>query len=338
MDNKPQVKAFYKVLEFKKDILDSRNVIFDRGYTLGFESAKDFLSLKTKYTSYLYAHPFAGKTSFIFDIYMHIAKKYKANIFIYSPESGNKNALAAYLVQVYLGKKLHGKNRKEATDEEWLEALTFIDKHFIILQPKMVGKDKIEFDAKEMFNQVHTAEKHYGIKANILLVDPYNMLQKNAEERKKSLADYTLENLTYINQVAEEMDIHIQIAMHLRGEEQSIIDKDTGVEYLPKPQPYKIANGQSVWRVAKTMVGMWRCPSGVIEKSSGLLYPENATDFFVQKQKVFGAGEVGSFRLFFDDERQKFYEIINGKKYYCGEYELRNNQPQSKPLPISNLF
>src|SRR5690606_32162769 len=66
---------------------------------------------------------------------------------------------------------------------------------------------------------------------------------------------------------------------------------------------------------------LWRCPAGVHEKSTGYPYPENATDITICKNKILGAGDIGQFRLYYNPERQKFYEIINGNKYYCGEYD-----------------
>ena len=321
-------KSYFRVNEFKKEVLDSRKVVFDRGYDIGFHSAKPYLSLKKKFTSFLYSHPFTGKTSFVFDIYIHIAKTYGATIAIYSPESGGRSYLISYLVQVYLGKKLHGEGQKSATDEEWLEALEFIDKHFIILAPKVVGADAVRFTTKELFKQVYEAQKEYKCKVDILLIDPHNMLSKDDEERRKSVADYILENLYYINHVADSMDMHIQIAMHLAAED-LIQDKETGIEYMGKPYPSKIHNGMNVWRTAQTMFGLWKCPSGVMDKKVGYPYPENATDFMVQKNKIFGAGEVGTFRLYYDNLSQKHYELINGKKYYCGEYD--NPKPKVEP-------
>lgn len=326
------VKAYYRVGEFRQEVLDDREAVLSRGFELGFESAKEYLNLKKGFSSFIYAHPYSGKTAFVFDTYMYIAKKYGIKIAIYSPEAGGRTALTSYLVQVYLGKKLHGSNGKTATDQEWGEALDFIDNHFILLDPKLIGKDKIEFSATEMFNQVYLAQKEYGWKIELLLCDPYNMLSKTKEERSKTLADYTLESLTYMNHVAREMDIHIQVAMHLRDEEM-IVDKETGVEYFKRPHPSKCANGQSVYRVMQTGMGIWRCPSGVMEKSTGLPYPDNCTDLFVQKNKVQGAGSIGSFRLYYSDEEQRFYEIIAGKKYYCGEYEKRNKKSTSAMKP-----
>lgn len=322
-------KAYFRAGEFKEQVLEERESVLSRGFEIGFESAKEYINLKKGFSSFLYAMPYSGKTAFVFDVYMYIAKKYNIKIGIYSPEAGGKSALTAYLVQVYLGKKLHGSNAQKATDKEWLEALDFIDNHFILLDPKLIGREKIEFSATEMFNQIYLAQKEYNWKVDLLLCDPYNMLSKTKEERSKTLADFTLESLTYINHVAREMDMHVQIAMHLRDEEM-VVDKETGIEYFKKPHPSKCANGQSVYRVMQTGMGIWRVPSGVIEKATGVPYPDNCTDFFVQKNKVQGAGSVGSFRLYYNDDEQRFYEIIAGKKYRVGEYEAEQNK-KSKP-------
>lgn len=331
------VKAFYRAGEFKQDILDSRDEILESGFDIGFESAKEFINFKKKFVQYLYAFPFSGKTALMFDIYMHIAKKYKEKIAIYSPEAGGKNFLVAYLVQVYLGKKLHGSRRQKATDKEWEEAINFIDNHFVLLDPKLIGKEKLEFSATEMFNQVYLAEKEYGWKIGFLLCDPYNMLGKTKEERQKTLADFTLESLTYINHVADAMNMNIVVAMHLRDEEM-VTDKDTGIEYFRKPHPSKCANGQSVHRVMQIGLGIWRCPSGVIDASTGMEYPEYSTDVFIQKNKVQGAGGVGQFRLYYDEIKQRFYEIIVGKRYYCGEYEAEQEKKKnSKPKTVDTI-
>lgn len=329
-------KTYYRVAEFQQEVLSSRKEVFERGFDIGFHSAYNFLSLKRKHTSYVYAEPFSGKTSFLFDIYMYIAKKYGCVICLFSPEAGGRNALVSYLVQVYLGKKLHGKEQQEATDEEWLEALAFLNEHFIILDPKVVGKDKVDFTTETLFEQIYKAEKEYGLKIDILLVDPHTMLRKSEIDRKKSVSDYILDNLYYINHVAESMDIHIQIAMHSTSES-TIVDKDTGIEYNPKPHANRIANGRNVFRTGQTMMGLWRCPEGVMDKTTGMPYPANATDFFVQKNKILGAGDVGSFRLFYDVDRQKFYEEISGQRYYCGEYEALITAPPTSMQPSKSF-
>ena len=318
------IKAYYRVSEFQQDVLDKREESFERGFEIGFQSAFDFINLKKGFTSYVYADPFSGKSSFVIDTYMYIAKRYSATIAIYSPESGGKEALVSYLVQVYLGKKLHGREQQKASDKEWIEALSFIDKHFIILAPKAVGKDAVEFTTKEMFRQLQTACKEYECKIDILLIDPITMLRKDEDDRKKSIADYILDNLYYINHIAQEWKMHIQIAMHT-ADSDTIVDKETGIEYKGKPYPSRLHNGQNVFRTGQLMMGLWRCPAGVIEKGTGVPYPENATEYLVQKNKILGAGEVGTFRLYFDTSRQKFYEFIGGRKYYCGEYQERNN-------------
>lgn len=331
-------KSYYRASEFRQEIMDSRKVVFERGYEIGFHTAKEYISLKKGFTSYIYAHPFSGKTAFLLDVYVHIAKKYDIVIGLYSPEAGGKVHLVSYLVQVYLGKKLHGTGQRTATDEEWGEALDFIDKHFVIMDPLVVGKEAVKFTTKEMMNQIVLAERQYKLKISLLLVDPYNMVSKDDEERKMAIADFVLSNLYFFNKVAESMDMHIQIAMHTSGESSAVVDSDTGLEYLPKPFPSKVMNGQNVYRAAQTMMALWRVPAGVHEKETGVPYPENATDFLQQKQKIFGAGEIGKFRLFYDVPAQKFYEVIDGQRFYCGEYEQYEADLKGEPKQVKNYY
>lgn len=331
-------KAYHRISEFQQDVLDSRNKIFERGFDVGFQSAKNIYNLKKKSTSIDFASPYSGKTAYTFDILIHIAARYDAKICCFSPEAGGRESLVAYLAQVYMGKKLHGHNAQQATDKEWIEALQFLDEHFVILAPKVVGKDKINFTTSELFSQVHRASLEYGWKFDILLVDTHAMLRKSDEEKKSTIADYILENLYYFNHVADSMDMHIKIIMH-SADDSTIVDKDSGIEYIPKPHPNRIANGKNIFRTSQQLLGIWRCPAGVHEKQTGCPYPENATDFFVQKNKIQGAGTTGSFRLYYDEIRQKFYEIIDGKRYYCGEYEEQQKLDNpTNNMPISKLF
>lgn len=329
-------KSYFRVSEFKQEVLDSKSQTFESGCDIGFHSAKHLFSMKKGFTSYWYAAPFSGKTSLLLDIYIHIAKKYGEIIAIYSPEAGGRSFLTSYIVQVYLGKKLHGANAQEASIEEWEEALSFIDKHFIILSPKVVGVDKTDFTTEEMFKQIYEAEKEYGIKVGFLCIDPHTMLRKNEVDRKKTISDYILDNLYYINHVADSMNMHITIAMHTASEN-TVIDPHTGIEYLPKPFPSRLANGANVFRTGQSMIGLFRTPAGVLDKVNDAPYPENCTEVLIQKQKVLGAGETGSFRLFYDVEKQKFYEIIANVRYYCGQYE-NIGTPTTSQLKPSRKF
>lgn len=329
-------KAYFRVNEFRQEVLDKRDETFERGFEIGFKSAEDYISLKKGFTSYVYSEPFSGKSSFILNTYIYIAKKYDAKIAIYSPESGGRDALVSYLCQLVMGKKLHGIGAQKASDEEWMESLDFLNEHFLILDPPVIGKDAVEFSAQEMFKQLATACKELGWKLDILLIDPLTMLRKSEEDRKKSIADYILDLLYYLNHIAQAWDLHIQVALHT-ADTDIVTDKDTGIEYASKPFPSKLHNGKNVHRTGQMMVGLWRCPAGVVEKSTGLPYPDNSTDIIIQKNKILGAGEVGAFRLYFDNAKQNFYEIIASKKYYIGEYEGLSKSSDSAIKPNLNF-
>lgn len=327
-------KIFYRVNEFKDEVLSSRELIFERGYLCGFHSGNEYISYKKGFTSYFYAHPFSGKTSFILDQMVYIATKYGCKIAIYSSEGGDKNVLVSALVQVVLGKKLHGSNKSIVSIDEWITAMDFIDKHFVIIDPDLVSKDAEKFSAKTAFNTVKLARKEYGWDIDIFVIDPFNYLMRDADQMKMSVADYTLDTLMFINKASHKMGLHTIICMHLRDDD-LIEDKETGVSYMPRPYPSKIMNGQNVWRAAQAMIGLWRLPETVMEKGTGYPYPTNGTDILIQKNKIFGSGKgKGEFRLFFDDNKQKFYEEIDYKRYYIGEYESYFNNTNVKQIEL----
>ena len=43
-----KIKAYYRVSEFQQSVLDSRNKIFEKGFDVGFHSAKDIYNLKKR--------------------------------------------------------------------------------------------------------------------------------------------------------------------------------------------------------------------------------------------------------------------------------------------------
>lgn len=343
-------KVFFRANEFRQSIVESKSKTFERGYLTGFHTLDEYMSFKLGYTTYIYSFPHVGKSVFISDILISLAKRHDLKIAIYSPEFGKKESLVHSLVQAYMAKKLYGENRQESTDDEWFRAIDFVDSHFVILDPPKKAKrkklsegGKLDFNRFSMdvaFRKVHEAETAYGWDIKMFVIDPFNYVDKSEEDDRKQTADYILDQLQYINELSEAMELHTILINHLRDADR-IVDKDTGIEYYPKPFPSELLGGQQFWRVGYQMVGLFRCPVGVIEKGKGVAYPANATDVLVQKSKPYGAGKLGDCRLFFDDDRQCFYEFINGNKYYAGDYyqEVNGVTPKElKPLTPNYNF
>lgn len=313
------MKKYFKANEFKDDVYASQNEVFSKGWSCGWDCGDSFISFKRGYTSYIYSHPAQGKTLIVNEMLMHLAKNLGLNVCIYSPETGSKKDIVWNLIQVYSGKKMYGRGAYKITTKQIATALEFIDKHFIILEHEPFGKEGLSrFTVRDIFNQVHLAQTAYKTSVDVLCIDPFNLLDREVEDDRKQIQDYVLSTLSFINAASKKMDLHTILIAHLAGDE-LIIDKDTGIEYSPKPHPSKLAGGQSFWRAGYQMIGIWRPPYGVINKKTGHTYPENATWVFCQKVKPIGTGKLGYFEVFYDEDTHTLYEQYGSKRFRCGD-------------------
>jgi replicative DNA helicase len=185
------IKKYSRASEFTQDILDSQNSTFDKGWSCGWNIGDDNISFKRGYTSYVYSHPGQGKTVFVTESLLHLAKNDNLNVCIYSPETGGRSEIVWNLIQVYTGKRLYGKNAHKISKDEIEKAIEFIDKHFIILEHNpFSGKGNERFTVKDIFNQVHMAEREYDMKVDVLCIDPFNLLDRELDDDRKAIQDY----------------------------------------------------------------------------------------------------------------------------------------------------
>jgi hypothetical protein len=312
-------KKYFRANEFKDDVYASQNETFEKGWSCGWSCGDDFVSFKKGFTSYVYSHPHQGKTVWVTESLIHLAKNENLTICIYSPETGGKKEVVWNLIQVYTGKRLYGKGAHKITTQEIDVALEFINEHFIVLEHNPFAKGVLErFTVRDIFNQVHLAEKDYNKKVDVLCVDPFNLLDRELDDDRKAIQDYVLSTLSFINSASKKMGLHTILVAHLAGEE-LIVDKDTGIEYMPKPHPSKLAGGQSFWRAGFQMIGLFREPYGVL-KRDGFPYQENCMQVLVQKTKPFGVGRLGMFQVFYDTDTHTLYESFGEKRYRCGAF------------------
>ena len=333
------IKKYSRASEFTQDILDAQNSTFDKGWSCGWDFGDENISFKRGYTSYVYSHPGQGKTVFVTEILLHLAKNEGLNICIYSPETGNKTDIVWNLIQVYAGKRLYGKSAHKITKTEIETALEFIDKHFIILEHNPFQNKVLErFTVKDIFNQVHLAQTEYDRKIDVLCIDPFNLLDREVEDDRKQIQDYVLSTLGFINSASKKMGLHTILVAHLAGDE-LIVDKDTGIEYSPKPHPSKLAGGQSFWRAGFQMIGIHREPFGLVSKS-GVPYEENCMQVLVQKTKPLGCGKLGSFKVYYNTDTHTLYEKYGHLEFRCGElkkYGMSFSNTPSAIVPNKNF-
>lgn len=330
-----KIKNYHRISEFHSQVLERQSKPFEKGMGTGFHSLDQILSFPRGTCTTIYAPPSVGKSVITLDILMALAEQGKV-ISVYSPEFTTKEELAVALVQAKIPKVMYGEKRQDVSDKEFIEALDFVSEKFILIT-KSRGKGADKMSIGNIINSVKLAESEYGVKVDILFIDPFNYVERSQEQNSMTTQDYVLDFYDSMVYGAGFLNIHIILSAHTRDVE-LLKCKTTGIKYYDIPHPSDIMSGQSHYRGGYNIVAYWRQPAGVIDEN-GIPYPENVTDIIVQKAKPFGAAKLGKVSLHFDDLKHSMFEVIDGKRFYRNEYqELQNLNTPTNNMPVSELF
>lgn len=314
-------RIFYKASEFYEEIKDLRANGVHRGVNVGFHSLDLLYNRKRGRCTYIYSSPYSGKTEFAFELAINVAVKYNYITAIYSPETGTKAEIVARLVFKMTGKHLYSKHNNSIDEDSLKQALDFIETHFIFIDPDApdVG-DKYEIALLtliDFYQSVREAEIEYGIEIAETIIDPFNELAHNFKQDEGRQDLYIERMLGFVRRDAKRYNRHNTIVTHVV--DQQIILKD-GIRYYPAAMPRELAGGQAWYRKGDMMISMWRPPFGLNDPENRP-YEKNEIWIIIQKVKPEYCGERGTAILYYDKDIGRYYEKINGKKYYAYQYD-----------------
>ena len=315
-------KQFYRASEVKDKVTSKRHETFKRGTLSGFHTLDEIISFKPKSTTLIFSHPHVGKSVLTLDVLTSIAEREPdAKIACFSPEFRTREELIMAVIQQKIGKTMYGEYAQEISDGEFLESIDWVDKFFIFLERPKKTKEvsTTGLTITDIFRLCREAEQEYGVKITMLYVDPMNYIFRSKEEEKMAIQDYVL----YLHDTTAEfsiaLDVHTIIVAHCRDVEM-LTDKETGVKYYDIPYASEVMGGQSNYRGANQMIALWKVPSGMIDKSTGMPYPDDAIDVICRKAKPMGSGKLGTRRLYFNKSTHKLEEEIGGVRYSANQY------------------
>ena len=334
-------KQFYRANEVKDKVTDKRHETFKRGLGTGFHTLDEIISFKPKSTTLIFSHPHVGKSVLTLDILTSIAEREPdAKIACFSPEFRTREELIMAVIQQKIGKTLYGEYAQDVSDAEFLETMDWVDKFFIFLERPKKTKEvsTTGLTIADIFRLCREAEIEYKTKITMLYIDPMNYIFRSKEEEKMATQDYVL----YLHDTTAEfsiaLDVHTIIVAHCRDVEMKE-DKDTGIKYYGIPYASEVMGGQSNYRGCNQMIALWKVPSGIIDKNTGLPYPDNAIDVICVKAKPMGSGKLGTKRLYFNKSTHKLEEEIGGVRYSANKYQaLINAEPTPTAMKPSSQF
>jgi twinkle protein len=213
---------------------------------------------------------------------------------VFSPENMPMDDFYNDLIEMFIGKTTDPYYKEsQMTKEEYLEAMSFVEKHFFLIYPDF------DFKLDTIFGKVKYLVRKKGI--DHLIIDPYNTIEHmmNAGEREDL---YISRFMAKLKRFAIEQDISVNLVAHQITQRPN---KDDGGR-LPKPMLNNIKGGGTFADKADNVLFVWR-PNRLID------FRDNEVIFGSQKIKkqklVARPCDVSGITFNFKENRYYFNDI-----------------------------
>lgn len=293
----------------KLDVL--RQSKTQKGVVTGFNSLDSLYTIKKGSYTFVLGSPTHGKSEFIFELLMNRAVKGERSL-IYSPETGSVEEILAELIHKFTGKTAYLTGFNPCTDDEYLKALTVLDWHFLI-----VDSEEKAYSINELFKMVDDyEEKNKGEVIDYIMAEPYNEIRHDMTEFGARQDLYIEQFVGDIRRYCKKRNKHAFISLHPTSQQPKT---DAIGTYYPKPLPREAAGGQALFRKAMCWITIWRPPGG-LNHANGV-HGENDLIISIDKAKPKGVATKGETLMYFDWQKNRYYEELNGIKLYAFEHE-----------------
>ncbi|RLI34891.1 hypothetical protein DRO66_08075 [Candidatus Bathyarchaeota archaeon] len=324
------MQKYYKISDVQSKLNHLRNHGIQRGEYCGFEGLDEIYTAKKGYPLFIAGAPHSGKTEVTLELLMAWSEIYGWKHCVCLGENGDPEDIFAELCSKYIGKSYRKMkeqgvvNQYAMTEVERTQAEYFVSEHFIVIGEEFefnFDTDKnADVTIKSFYKYVSDVEKELGYQFDTTTFDPFNDIDEEDEKYGGRIDRYLKYALRYVRSVSrnfKRIDILVTHIADLKPRE----DPKTGQRYYPMAMPNEWAGGRVWFRRGFTMLLIYRPPAGHAKNLDGTeFYTENETMVVVQKAKPKGAAKLGARSLYFDWERNRFYEMLeNGERRYAGK-------------------
>lgn len=235
------VSGLFDVLDFEKEL----DVLYDkgiqRGMSTGWPEVDDIYTVHPCYFTVITGIPSSGKSTFVDNMLVNMAKLHGCKFAICSPEQWPLERHAASIIEKKVGKPF-GTGPKRMTKEEMHEARDWMHNHFHFIAP-----DDDEMSVEKVLEKTRAAVYRHGIDG--LVLDPWNEFTHDTDEREDQ---YISRMLSKIRRFARVNRIHIWIVAHPKT-----MYKGDGGRY-PVVTPYDISGGSMWYNKPDAILSLYR--------------------------------------------------------------------------------
>jgi len=253
-----------------------------------------------------------GKSNMLSQLLVLKAQMEDWKFAIFCPENYPISDYYDDLIHCYVGKSCDLHYNNVMTENEYVEAASFINEHFFVIDPE----DDYSIDT--IIEKTKFLVKRKGIRA--LVIDPYNQIEhKMTNGQREDL--YISKFMSNLKKQSIKLDIAIHLVAH------QLTPFFNGKEDYPQPDQYKIKGGGTFSDKADNVVVVWR----PFRKSN----PSDTTVRIIvtkiKKQKLVGL--PGEFDLHYSRAKNQYFEDQN----VCWNEFLTNNK-KNENIEIQTEF
>lgn len=278
-----------------------------RGLGTGFRDLDSLYTLKKGFPLFVAGAPHHGKSIFVKQLVVNCAVKHGWRSLLFMAEEGGADDLIVDLVemkcQADARKMTPGglPNDRAMTDEEFQDALIWVNKHFAIVDPDDVANTNTPFTL-DAFHQIAQREAF-----DVTVLDPWNDIDRDLEKhggREDLQLTDALRDVRRESAQRNRIDIVVTHIAKVQADKKSVC----GTRYQGHALPTEWAGGQTWFRRAFTMLLVYRPPAGLVIEPDGQAIEPGECWVYCQKTKPKGVGKLGRIKLWWQPSKHRFVE------------------------------
>ena len=288
-----------------------------KGVSTGYDNLDQYLRPKTKNIMLVYGIPSHGKSLFVKNLCLNLAKTsgWKTGFFV--PEEEDAAGFYTDLVEKNMGKLIPfytGNTKKIHNDNLYLESKKFVKEHAKYISPFSSAHEEDSLD--KLIDTFKKAVKIHGLKC--LVIDPWNHLLMG-KPKQYSESEFLTIRLNQLNRLAHELDVFIIVVSHPK-----ITPRDDDGNYKI-PTLYDVSGGAQWYNMFSLGVCIYRLE----DKNSVSQNLNKIQNIFIQKVKHRSLGKCGACFLVTLDNSETLIDAVDSNAFF--KY-LDNNKREKTSL------
>lgn len=231
------LSGVYGAVDYFEDVREIYANGHGRGASTGMPAVDDLFTIAEGQLSIVTGMPSSGKSEFIDQIMVNLAKRESWKFAVCSFENPPHMHIAK-LAEKVTGKPFYDGLGQRMTEEDLADAVEFINDHFVFLESKDGGMSTID----SVIDRTKQAVMRLGVRG--LVIDPYNYIEQAGTEEHNSIS-YMLSKITSF---AKAHGIHVWFVAH----PQKMYPREDGTYAVPKGMNI---SGSAAW-FAKADLGI----------------------------------------------------------------------------------